>query len=66
MLKPTQKKKKKTTPYPRSKEKPQQDRRKDALAFKIKPLTHQRHSEKANKTLCHQDWGKEAMIHTRD
>ena len=33
---------KKGTPHPRAKEKPQQDDRRGKIAFRIKPLTHQR------------------------
>ena len=43
---------KKDTPCPRAKEKLQQDSQKDVIAFKIKPHTHQKHSEGTNKTLC--------------
>ena len=42
----------KDTPCPRAKEKPKQDGRRGAIAFRIKPHTCQRHSEGANKTLC--------------
>ena len=45
-------KKKKDIPYPRAKEKPQQDGRRGKIAFRIKPHTHQRHSEGLNKILC--------------
>ena len=48
MLDPT----KKDTPCPKAKEKPQQDGRRDKITFRIKPHTHQRHSENSNKTLC--------------
>ena len=44
--------KKKRYPSPRAKEKPQQDRRKSKIAFRIKPYTCQRCSEGSNKTLC--------------
>ena len=43
---------KKDTPYPRAKEKPQQDGRKGKSAFRIKSHTHQGRSESSNKTLC--------------
>ena len=43
---------KKDTQCPRAKEKPQQDSRRGAIAFRIKSQTHQRCSEGANKTLC--------------
>ena len=42
---------KKKTPRPRAKEKPQQDGRRGAIAFKIKPYIHQRCLEGTNKTL---------------
>ena len=42
---------KKDTPHPRAKEK-QQDSKRDATAFKIKPLGRQRLLEGMNKTLC--------------
>ena len=45
---------KKDAPCPRAKEKPQQDCRRGAIAFKIKSQTHQRHLEGTNKTLCAQ------------
>ena len=48
MLDPT----KKDTPCPKAKEKPQKDGRRDKITFRIKPHTHQRHSENSNKTLC--------------
>ena len=48
-------KKKKKNPCPRAKENPQQDRRRDEIAFRIKHLTHQRHSEGSNKSCVHQD-----------
>ena len=48
MLDPT----KKNTPHPRAKEKPQQDGRRGAIAFRIKPHTCQRHSKGSNKTWC--------------
>ena len=51
MLDPT-KKKKKDTPCLRAKEKPQQGGRRGEITFRIKPHTHQRHSEGSNKTLC--------------
>jgi len=43
----------KAIPHPRVKEKPQQDSRRGKIIFRIKPHTHQRHSEDANKTLAH-------------
>ena len=43
---------KKDTPHLRAKEKPQQDSRKGKIMLRIKPRTHQRHSEDSNKTLC--------------
>ena len=48
MLDPT----KKRYPMSKAKEKPQQDGRRDKITFRIKPHTHQRHSENSNKTLC--------------
>ena len=47
--------KKKVTPCPRAKEKPQEDSSRDAITFKVKPHNHQRCSERTNKTLC--AWG---------
>ena len=46
---------KKDTPHPRAKERLQQDGRRGEIMFRIKPLTHQRHSEGSNKTCVHQD-----------
>ena len=43
------------TPHPRAKEKPQQDCRRGAFAFRIKPHSYQRHSEGSNKPCVHQD-----------
>ena len=43
---------KKDTPYPRAKEKPQQDGRRAEITFIIKSHTCQRRSEGSNKTLC--------------
>ena len=43
---------KKDTPHSRAKEKPQQDSRREEIAFRIKPHTHQICSEGSNKTLC--------------
>ena len=43
---------KKDTPCPRAEEEPQQDRKGDEIAFRIKMNTHQRCSKGANKTLC--------------
>ena len=43
---------KEDAPCPRAKEKPQQDCRRGAIAFKIKSQTHQRHLEGTNKALC--------------
>ena len=43
---------KKNTPHPRAKEKPQQEGRRDEIALRIKPHTHQRCSEGSSKTLC--------------
>ena len=43
---------KKDSPHPRAKEKPQQNCRRDKITFRIKPHTHQKHSEGSNKTLC--------------
>jgi len=43
---------KKDTPHPRAKEKPQQDSRRGEITFRIKSQTHQRCSEGSNKTLC--------------
>ena len=48
MLDPT----KKDTPCPRSKEKPQQDCRRDEIMFRIKPHTCQRCLEGSNRSLC--------------
>ena len=39
-------------PTSKAKEKPKQDGRRGKIAFRIKPLTHQRCSEGSNKTLC--------------
>ena len=39
---------KKDTPYPKAKEKTQQDSRGDEIIFRIKPHTHQRCSEDTN------------------
>ena len=50
----------------RAKKKLQQDSRRGAIAFKIKPLTHQRRLEGANKSSWHQDPGKGAMAACRD
>ena len=52
MLDPT---KKKDTPYPRAKEKPQQDDQRGKITFRIKPHTCQRHTEGSNKPCAHQD-----------
>ena len=41
----------KDTPYPRAKEKPQQDGRRGGITFIIKPHTRHRHLEGSNKTL---------------
>ena len=41
---------KKDSPHPRAKEKLQQDSRRSKITFRIKPHTHQRHSEGSNKT----------------
>ena len=43
--------------YPTSKGKgePQQDGRRDKIAFRIESHTHQRHSEGSNKPCAHQD-----------
>ena len=46
---------KKDTPRPRAKEKPQQDGRRGKIVFRIKPHTHQTHSEGSNKPCAHQD-----------
>ena len=43
------------TPFPRAKEKPQQDGRRGEIEFRIKPLTCQRCSEGSNKPCAHQD-----------
>ena len=40
------------TPYPRAKEKPEQDGRKGKIMFRIKPHTCQRCSEGSGRTLC--------------
>ena len=50
MLDPT----KKDTPHPRAKEKPQQDRRRGKIVFRIKPHTCQTCSEGSNKPCVHQ------------
>ena len=50
MLNPT---KKKDIPHPRAKEKPQQDGSMCKVTFRIKPLTHQRHSEVSSKPCAH-------------
>ena len=52
MLDPT---KKKDTPCARAKENPQQESRRGEIVFRIKHLTHQRHSEGSNKPHVHQD-----------
>ena len=44
--------KKKDTPHPRAKEKPQQDSRRGEITFRIKPHHRQRCSEGSYKTLC--------------
>ena len=49
MLDPT---KKKDTPHPRAKKKPQQDGRRGEIMFRIKPHTCQRCWEGSNKILC--------------
>ena len=46
---------KKDTLHPRAKEKPQEDGRRDAIKFRIKPHTHQRHLEGSNKPCVHQN-----------
>ena len=46
---------KKDSPHPRAKEKPQQNCRRDKITFRIKPHTHQKHSEGSNKPCTHQD-----------
>ena len=43
--------KKKDTPRPKAKEKPNQDGRRGEIMFRIKPHTHQRRLEGSNKTL---------------
>ena len=43
------------TSHPRAKEKPQQDGRRGEITFRLKPHTHQRHSEGSNKPCAHQD-----------
>ena len=43
------------TPCPRAHEKPQQDGSRGKIMFRIKPNTHQRHSEGSNKPWGHQD-----------
>ena len=43
------------TSHPRAKEKPQQDGRRGKINFRIKPHSHQRHSEGSNKCRTHQD-----------
>ena len=43
------------TPRPTAKEKPQQDGRRGKFAFRIKPHSHQRHSQGSNKPCAHQD-----------
>ena len=49
-------KKKKNTPHPRAKDKPQQDgARRGKIAFRIKLLTFQRHSKGSNKPCVLQD-----------
>ena len=54
----------KAIPHPRVKEKTQQDSRRGKIIFRIKPHTHQRHSEDANKTLVHtRTQGKEQWPH---
>ena len=46
---------KKDNLLPRAKEMPQQDGRRSKIAFRIKPHTHQRHSDGSNKPCVHQD-----------
>ena len=46
---------KKDIPYPRAKEKPQQDSKMGKITFRIKPHTLQRHTEGSNKPCVHQD-----------
>ena len=46
---------KKGTPPPRAKDKPQQDGRRGEIAFRIKPLTSQRRSERSEKPCEQQD-----------
>ena len=47
--------KKKDTPHPRAKEKPQKDGRRGEITFRIKPHTRQRCSEVSKITCAHQD-----------
>ena len=46
---------KKDTSCPRAKEEPQQDSRRGKIMFRIKPHSHQKHSEGSNKFCVHQD-----------
>ena len=46
---------KKDTLHPRTKKKPQEDGRRDEIAFRVKPCTHQIHLEGSNKPCAHQD-----------
>ena len=46
---------KKDTPHPRANENPQQDDNRGKIIFRIKPYTHQRHSEGSNTPCVHQD-----------
>ena len=46
---------KKDIPHPRTKKKPQQDGKSGEIMFRIKPHTHQRHSEGSNKPCEHQE-----------
>ena len=43
------------TSHTRAKEKPQQDGKRGKITFRIKPHTHQKHSEGSNKPCTHQD-----------
>ena len=45
------------TAHSRAKEKPQQDGRRGKFTFRIKPHSHQRHSEGSNKPCAHQNPG---------
>ena len=50
------------TPWPKAKEKPQQDCRRGKTTFRIKPNTLQRHLEGSNKPCVHQDTGNQQRL----